>query len=771
MGAIAGILICGTYCAGLLVMGVLVRYGGLSLGQGVLILSGIAWGMAGVAAWGMPRVWFNGPRCFLWLSLGAIATLATVNYAWQSPRVGPLDISDLLNQGEAAGAQQVVTGRIEATPKLTRTGRGQFWLTVDQVRRIHGDVPSPTAETRQGKLYVTVPAPAIEGLYPGQPVTVEGRLYAPSAAKNPNAFDFQQYLASQGSFAGFAGQSVRPDSTVAPPRWALWRLRQRIVSAHRQHLGEDFGSLVSAMALGRRAAQVPYDWQDKFVQAGLAHTLAASGFHVSLVLGLVLGLLNRPAIATRSPNPGLTKLIVGSAALGGYVLLTGGQPSVLRAALMGLGALVGLALDRRVRPLGCLLLAATLLLLWNPTWIDDIGFRLSVMATLGLMVSVRPITDRLSWLPTTLAPLVAVPLAAYLWTIPLSLHYFNTLTTYSILLNVIATPLVMVISLGGILSGLVALLVPSLGGLLAWGLWLPMQSLLWLVNWETSLPGSAVATGHISIAQMYCLYGLFWLGGWQPWWRSRRWLVGLLLVLIALGPLWYKAATLTRITVLASGQDAILVLQTPQSSLLINSGTQENARYTVLPFLRQAGINRLTYALALAHSDRDNWQLVSDSATIKTFYQADGPLQAPTPLRQALTLAVQQPATLGSNVVEALTADANVLRLTLQGQHSWLLLWGQTALTQQRLQQSPLTLKSEVLWWDGSDLNDDFIAAVDPQVAIASTRQLNPSIKDQLLRRGIQVFCTEEDGAVLWQPRQGYRAYLQSTSISRAPLD
>lgn len=770
MGAIAGLLICGTYCAGLLVMGVLVGYGGLSLEQGVLVIGGVAWSLAGVAAWGMPRVWFNGPRSVLWLSLGAIATLATVNYAWQSPRVGLLDISTLLNQGEAAGTQQVVIGRIESTPKLTRSGRGQFWLTVDQVRRIHGNTPSPTLETQRGKLYVTVPAPAIDDLYPGQRVTVEGRLYAPSPAKNPNAFDFQQFLASQGSFAGFTGQSVRSDPIVAPPRWALWRLRQRIVVAHRQHLGQEFGSLVSAMALGRRAAQVPYDWQDKFVQAGLAHTLAASGFHVSLVLGLVLGVLNRPVIASRCANPGLTKLIVGSAALGGYVLLTGGQPSVLRAALMGLGALVGLALDRRVRPLGCLLLAVTGLLLWNPTWIDDIGFRLSVMATLGLMVSVRPLTDCLSGLPTTLAPLVAVPLAAYLWTIPLSLHYFNTLTTYSILLNVIATPLVMVISLGGILSGLVALVVPSLGALLAWTLWLPMQSLLWLVNWETSLPGSAVATGHISIVQMYGLYGLFCLGGWHPWWRSRRWLVGLLVVLIALGPLWYRATTLTRLTVLASGSDAILVLQTPQTSLLINSGTEATARYTVLPFLRQAGINRLTYALALAHSDRDNWQLVSDNATIRTFYQADGPLQAPLPLRQSITLAAQQPTALGATMVEALVPDAKVLRLTLQDQR-WLMLWGQTPLAQQNLQQSALTLTSDVLWWDGGDLDEAFIAAVAPQVAIASTRQLDPSIKDQLLHRGIQVFCTEADGAVLWQPRQGYRAYLQSSALSRAALD
>jgi competence protein ComEC len=287
--------------------------------------------------------------------------------------------------------------------------------------------------------------------------------------------------------------------------WGLWQIRQRIVQAHIDGLGDDQGSLVSAMALGRRAVQVPYDLQDAFIQAGLAHTLAASGFHVSLVLGLVLGVLRWPVIQVRLAHPGLAQLWIGSAVLGGYVLMTGAQPSVMRAALMGLGALVGLALERSVKPLGCLLLAVTLLLLWNPTWIDDIGFRLSVMATLGLMVSVQPLTDRLGWLPPTLASLLAVPLAAYFWTIPLSLYHFNTLTTYSVLINMVATPLVTVISLGGMISGLVALAIPALGSALASLLWLPTTLLVALVNGSIRLPSSTLTMGHIALWQLFGL--------------------------------------------------------------------------------------------------------------------------------------------------------------------------------------------------------------------------------------------------------------------------
>ena len=107
----------------------------------------------------------------------------------------------------------------------------------------------------------------------------------------------------------------------------LWQLRQRIVDAHQRWLGEPKGPVVSAMTLGRRAVNLPYEIQDAFIEAGLAHTLAASGFHVSLVLGLVLALLK-----SRLPK---TQAIAGAIAL---LILLGAIP-LLRQSLSILLAL------------------------------------------------------------------------------------------------------------------------------------------------------------------------------------------------------------------------------------------------------------------------------------------------------------------------------------------------------------------------------------------------------------------------------------------------
>lgn len=774
MGNLTGLLGAIAYCAGLLWVSFWVRHLGLSPWAGVGAAGIGALGAAGVVALVVSPRWRRGPTAAQWLVAGAIALLATLNYGLRYPTPGPLDMSQLLTQGEAAGAQQLVWGKVQEMPRIARSGRGQFWLATEQVRRLDANgQPFGVPSLARGKLYVTVPAEQIESLFPGQRVQVQGKLYEPAMAKNPNGFNFRQYLSSQRCFAGFTGETVIPEKGQAPPRWALWRVRQRIARAHEARLGTPAGPLVSAMALGRKAVSVPYDLQDAFIHAGMAHTLAASGFHVSLLLGAVLAVIGHSALEKRLSNPSQSKFIAGSLTLIVYMLITGGQPSVMRATAMGFGALAGIALERSVKPLGCLLVAVTLLLLLHPDWIDDVGFRLSVMATLGLMVAVNPIAEKLDWLPTTVAALAAVPLAAYLWTIPLSLYYFNTLTTYSILLNMVTTPLVMVISLGGMVSGLAAAVWPALGSLIAWPLWLPTHLLIALVRWEVSLPGSALATGHISLAQMFGLYGLYCLWGWghriwQP--AQRRGIIATLIVVLAIGPLLYQGATLSQVTVLAAGKDAVMVVQDGRSSLAVNSGTERTAFYTVLPFLRQAGVNRLASAIHGDDSDDENWRTIADKVPIRKFYGASVLTVVPGG-GQFHPLKAGQVQPVDRHRVQYLQDGERGLRLTLLGNHTWLLLPKLSPDRQMSWIQAHPGLQSEVLWWHGEALSEDAIAAINPRAAIASAKDIDPDTEQRLLARYIQVFCTERDGAVTWNRRQGYQAYLATQQHTVAYLD
>ena len=133
---------------------------------------------------------------------------------------------------------------------------------------------------------------------------------------------------------------------------------------------------------------------------------------------------------------------------------------------MGIAVLIGQTFQRKVRITGSLLLAAVIILLWNPLWIWDLGFQLSFLATFGLIITVPPLTQKLDWLPPAIATLIAVPIASSIWILPLSIYTFNIVATYSIPTNIITSPLIMIISLGGMASASIGLISPDLGSLL-----------------------------------------------------------------------------------------------------------------------------------------------------------------------------------------------------------------------------------------------------------------------------------------------------------------
>lgn len=506
MASWGGLILCGAYILGLLITGLTkVQWlGYLSLGGGGLLCAGC------IAGGVVPRFWRGGPSPRQWCAAGIVAMIAASYCLKMAPEAAPNDVSRLVSPHE-----QRVVGEVIGLAQTNRQGKGQFYLRARSIRSSDSQQELLSPRTVSGKLYVTAPLSASQKLFPGEVVELSGELYeVQRASQQRDKGSFGDYLARQDCFAGFRAHWIEFLPGQAPPRWALWRVRARIVQAQERWLGEPAGSLLSAMTLGRQAVDLPTEIKDSFIAAGLAHTLAASGFHVSLMLGLVLGMLR-----SRSPK---AQAIMGGIALILYVSLTGLQPSVVRAAVMGAGALVGLAFQRQMKPLGCLLVAVTLILLCNPQWIWDVGFQLSAFATLGLMVMVPGIMRWLDWLPTNIATLLAVPLAAYLWTVPLQLHYFEVLPTYSILLNALVTPLVVLVSTGGFVSAIAALIWPVVGSAIAANLYYPIHLLIWLADASTQLPAHALPVTAFGVWQVIASYTVYIIIGLWLWRRQVR---------------------------------------------------------------------------------------------------------------------------------------------------------------------------------------------------------------------------------------------------------
>ena len=147
---------------------------------------------------------------WVWFLAGLTGFLASVYFHIRSPQPAINDISKLIPAGGNTEEVAVtVRGRVVSTPRLTRSGRSQFWLETNLVSQINGgdgrvEVNRPVS----GKLYVTVPLLQATGLYPDNTIAVTGALYKPQPPSNPGAFDFQAYLAREAAFAGLAGRRI-----------------------------------------------------------------------------------------------------------------------------------------------------------------------------------------------------------------------------------------------------------------------------------------------------------------------------------------------------------------------------------------------------------------------------------------------------------------------------------------------------------------------------------------------------------------------------------
>lgn len=748
----------------------------LSLG---LVLFGI------VAAIALPKLWRTGPRPRLWITTGIVAALAIVYFQSRVPQPASNDISQFVRSANGVTQAQVVTiqGKVKSIPRLTRSSKGQFWLEATQLNEVESsNTTGAISQGVTGKLYVTVPLLQATGLYPGQMIAVTGVLYKPKPVENPGAFDFEAYLAKEGAFAGFSGRQVTDFDEDQEPLWGWWVLRQRIVRSQVRWLGSPVGPLVSSMVLGNRAVDIPYDIRDPFVQAGLAHALAASGTQTSLILGLILVLTRRFSVKAQ--------LVFGTSVLLIFVCLTGVQPSVLRAAIMGFGALVALVTQRKVKPLGSLLLAATLLLLFNPLWIWDLGFQLSFLATLGLLVTAPTLINQFDWLLPAIASLIAIPLAASLWTLPLQLYIFGMLASYSIVANIISAPLIAVISVGSIVSALAALFSPIAGSAVAWLLDYPTQLLIGLVEFFSELPGNSVAVGTISLAQLLIIYGLIGITCISQRWQRRWWLMGVLVVAVVALPVWQTQVSQFQATVLAAPQEQVLVVQDRGQVSLINSGEEDTARFTVLPFLQKQGVNQIDWAVALDAQPRlrSGWLQMLESLPIRTFYDSakpEAPSAAPPPKdastsASAFALAVQsqqgnyqlvptdQALAVGSTLIKLINADPSVLQLQLRNQ-TWLLLGETSPDFQKQLATTGKLPRVQVLWWPGGSLTPDLLETVQPKVAIASSNTVDPEAVKLLQNAKISLYWTGRDGAIQWTPNRGFETTLEAIN-NDAPL-
>lgn len=337
-------------------------------------------------------------------------------------------------------------------------------------------------------------------LWPGDLIWISGSPQLIQKPKNPKEFDYSLFmLRQQISHQHFIGNNFERIGKVSerPIEDFFIRIRSRVMNSMDKFFGDQRSNQIAKALLLGQKKNLEKEVSEAYVTAGAMHILAVSGLHVGIIYGFFF-LFVKPF---RLP---VTKRVIYLSAIilliWCYALLTGMSPSVMRAATMF--SLMALAQMKSRSPsiFNAIALSAMILLVYDPFLIYAVGFQLSYIALLGIII-IQPLLVRL-WIPKNKIleytwQITTVGLAAQLATFPISAYYFHVFPSYFIISNLVAIPGAFLIMSFGV-PFMVFAEVPVLGQWLSWVTDKLIFSVNTIIFWIQDFPYSRISEISLS---------------------------------------------------------------------------------------------------------------------------------------------------------------------------------------------------------------------------------------------------------------------------------
>lgn len=445
-----------------------------------------------------------------------------------------------------------------------------------------------------------------------------GSLKEPQVPRNPNSFNYKQYLYTQKIHWIFEADEMKTEKCFSNEKRTITHLLLNIRDAGIRHIDSYFdgstAGIIQALIYGERT-NIASEIENSYQSLGLIHLLAISGLHVSLMTGMFYFLCIRFGM-TRE----ITAILL-LCLLPAYIIIAGGSPSVIRSVLMSMLLLASMMWWKKGSILDVISFACMTMLLFNPYYIVNIGFQLSFLVSASLILSSRAI---FKYYPTTIASLFVVSLLSQITSMPILLFHFNEFSLLSLPLNMLYVPLYSVVILPlALLTVLLLSIFDPIGQIFAAMLSWMLEILNHLTVWVSQFTFFLLTPGKPGIFLMilYCASILSFLICWE---KSKtlmqRALLAPILVLIFHLLLPYLNPY-GEITMLDVGQGDSIFIELPyrKGTYLIDTGgniqfDQEQWRQRrkefstadiVIPFLKSKGVRSLD-KLIITHGDQDH---------------------------------------------------------------------------------------------------------------------------------------------------------------------
>lgn len=386
------------------------------------------------------------------------------------------------------------------------------------------------------------------------------------------------------------------------------------------------GALLRGVVLGEKDPE-HREQRDAFARTGLAHLLAISGFHVALLVGMVLLALRLAGDYGRWEGALVASLVLG------YLLLVPASAPIVRAGMFILALVLSESLGRRYDRLSVLGWVGVGLILWRAMDVLTLGFQLSVGLTAALLwiaprveASMRPKTIR-GLLPSARAPAAtalslaaarlrsafAISLVCWLIAIPVIIFHVGIVSPWAILTTLIVTPMIVLVLALGFAGVMVGLIAPGAGTAIAHVGGLVASWTGGLVAFIDDLPATSLRVGSVSIAWAVAGVFLAVLALRHP---RRRWLApaaGALLLWLGAERFARRDDAPLRIDTLSVGDGTCHVLRSAGDAMLWDCGSSSPSfGVRALPRAVHALGLRRVRTILITHPNLDHFSALLD---------------------------------------------------------------------------------------------------------------------------------------------------------------
>lgn len=348
-------------------------------------------------------------------------------------------------------------------------------------------------------------------LQPGKWLMIKAYLKVPEKNSLPTEFDFYTYLADQKVYytayvplkAVYALKNKPKNNLKIMGLKIKKRVLEIFVSNNIE--GEEL-ALISALTIGYKKL-IPAEQREAYAASGAMHVLAVSGLHVGILYVLFSFLFG---FLKQLPFGNIWFTLVIIVLMLGFAFITGFSPSVTRATIMFSFIAFGKLIRKQQYIVNTIAASACVILLIQPNALFQIGFQLSYLAVIGIVLFYPVFSEKwnasgrfMKWL----VGLILVSVIAQAITAPMNAFYFHRFANYSILANLIVIPLVTILLNGTVLLialGFIGINFPILGGLVQ----VIAKTMNTCVYAISNIPGSTFESLYLTPTESIGLYAV-----------------------------------------------------------------------------------------------------------------------------------------------------------------------------------------------------------------------------------------------------------------------